>query len=825
MDVVSDRTILHNLSYDDMVFWAQQNSNSSLDDWLAAVNQYDVSELEAAEEYFSGAMNYYKNSDGTYGVISFRDNFQNTVQNLPDSNVSDISRGTFSQMLNRAKDSVTDKLNVTRFPASGGLGSQASYVVGSVASGIGAVSTGIALGKAIDSTLYNLNPDFWDSHGMSTLNPETWNSITNGDDSPAAGLFNMILGLNPTTGQSQAYIDENALAYFAYYMKDKGVFSEGGVEVDVNAAKSDIAFSHPNYTYSLNAATGNIQIPWSGNVAYFEYVFLNNTYPVYFYKVVPTGTLISAVSRGTFSYRLDTHKTDGTVSYGSVKNVGITKTNYKSSGNSYAFVNSLDGGISASSASAVPASTVSTSPDANTLYDIAYAIAYHSSIVSPVIGINNQSGATQPDTSSWTDVPSTLQSLQNQYPNMWNDAVTWDNVQPDGSNPQLTYVPVPMPQVTSGLDTQPVSGVATQTQPQIDPSTFTDQLLKVITSIATNPEPQTQTQIETDEPPQNPTDVGTGTTPVVVVPTGSATALWSVYHPTKAQIDSFGAWLWGSPFLTNIGKLFENPIEGVISLHKIFATPVDAGVHNIVVGTLDSNVSSQTVTEQYVTVDCGNVDCHEYFGNIFDYSPHTSVSLYLPFIGIVPLDVDDVMRSTIHVVYGVDVFTGACLAMVEVKRDACTVNMYQYSGCASVEYPLSNIQHAQLINAIIGVGGAIGTIAATGGAMTPMVAAGTAIGAASGLAAGGKANVGRSGGFSGNAGAMGIKKPYLIIQRPQTKVATTFPRLDGYPNNISVRLGDCSNHVKCRTVHVNGINATRSELEQIEMLLKEGVEI
>ena len=84
-------------------------------------------------------------------------------------------------------------------------------------------------------------------------------------------------------------------------------------------------------------------------------------------------------------------------------------------------------------------------------------------------------------------------------------------------------------------------------------------------------------------------------------------------------------------------------------------------------------------------------------------------------------------------------------------------------------------------------------------------------------------NVGRSGGFSANAGAMGIKVPYLIIERPQTKVAETFPRLIGYPTNYSVKLGSCSNHVVVKHVHVEGINATESELEQIESLLKTGV--
>lgn len=34
---------------------------------------------------------------------------------------------------------------------------------------IAATGVGISLGKVIDSALYNANPDFWDSHNMSTL--------------------------------------------------------------------------------------------------------------------------------------------------------------------------------------------------------------------------------------------------------------------------------------------------------------------------------------------------------------------------------------------------------------------------------------------------------------------------------------------------------------------------------------------------------------------------------------------------------------------------------------------------------------------------------
>ena len=429
-----------------------------------------------------------------------------------------------------------------------------------------------------------------------------------------------------------------------------------------------------------------------------------------------------------------------------------------------------------------------------------------------VDGVSNQPNATLPDTSAWNDIPSTLQSLQNQYPDAFNNPMVWNMDTPfqNDTGHQATYIPVPFPMANSSTDTMPVSGTQLQNSTQV--GTYPQAIQKLITDTAQ----QTTTQPAT--PPSNPVDTGTGGSPTPVAPTGSASALWSVYHPTQAQINSFGAWLWGSVFTTDIRKLFEDPIQGVISLHKVFAPPVDSGSGNIVVGTLDSGVSSATVTQQYVTVDCGSVSCDEDFGNVFDYAPFTSVSLFLPFIGIVPLDVSDVMRSTIHVVYGVDVFTGACLAMVEISRDGNTVNMYQYSGVASVEYPLTNMQQSNILSGLLSVAGGVAMTVASGGV-------GFAAGAAmvGGAAQAANTHIGRSGGFSGNSGAMGIKTPYLILVRPQTKVAGTFPLLEGYPTNYSCKLGDCTNHVVVTHVHVEGINATDTELTQIESLLKEGV--
>ena len=74
-------------------------------------------------------------------------------------------------------------------------GSKVATVAGKVATGVACVATGLQLGKVIDSALYNANPDFWDSHNMETLNPDTWGDIVT-DDSLLGKAFHVFYGLD-----------------------------------------------------------------------------------------------------------------------------------------------------------------------------------------------------------------------------------------------------------------------------------------------------------------------------------------------------------------------------------------------------------------------------------------------------------------------------------------------------------------------------------------------------------------------------------------------------------------------------------------------------
>lgn len=827
-------TALNNLSYDDLVKWVNLSAgnNEYLQKYIAEAAKYGVDEMSAVEDMAATYMNFYKDGNGAYTITSFNSDAQISAINPVDSNIGTISRGNVQTPLNRAKDAITNKLQFSTTPASGSFAQNAAYFLGSVGQAVGCASVGITLGKTVEGALYNSNPDFWDSLGLWSINPETWKTLTNGDNSWQAGLFNFIYGIDPNTGNSQAYMNQEAFAYMAYALAQNGIFSSGGTitppqEVPTFANRyvnekmskyydeiSTIDVSGMGTGIDLETGSITPRFITGGKVSICSVttpVQSRNNMTLVAYSDEPFTATVTGSSGET-----------STITASSV-------TELDNNGNSYTyyyagtFLSNRYYAFDSVNKDNFAGEHTDPFRDPSTAFALAY-LFLNGEPAQSIDGIGTQDGATLPNISDWSDIPSTLSSLQNQYPDLWNNPLVWDNYQPDGTNPQKVYIPVATPNSTTGTNTQPTSSNSTQTNPQVSPATSTQSLLDFITNVMTQPNPQTnpQTQEETDTqpkiPPQNPVDVGTGTSSPIVPPVGSASALWSVYHPTQAQVNSFGAWLWGSPFLTDIGKLFQNPIDGVISLHKIYAPPVDSGSGTIVVGTLDSQVSSATVTQQYVTVDCGSIDCYEEFGNVFDYPPHTKVSLYLPFIGIVDLDTNDVMRSTVNITYGVDVFTGACLAMVEVTRDGNTVNLYQYAGVCAVSYPLGNVQQSQLFAGLLAVAGGVAASIASGG-----VAAPAALAVVGGVGAAAQSSIGRSGGFSGNAGAMGIKKPYLILQRPQTKVAETFPELAGYPTNYSCKLGDCSGHVVIKHAHIEGISATDTELEQIDSLLKDGV--
>lgn len=302
---------------------------------------------------------------------------------------------------------------------------------------------------------------------------------------------------------------------------------------------------------------------------------------------------------------------------------------------------------------------------------------------------------------------------------------------------------------------------------------------------------------------------------------GSATGLANLYNPTLAQVKEFSRWLWGSDGLNldQLKKLLQDPMQAIIGLHVMYATPTTGAERGIQVGYINSGVNSKIVTEQYTEIDCGTVTINEYFGDARDYSPFTQVYCYLPFIGIVELNADDVVNSTLAIKYKIDVLTGCCLAQLTVKKYGLDAVLYTYTGNCAVQMPITSGNYLSTVSSLLGAVVSGAAAVATGGALAPV-----AIGAAANALGGGaRASVAMSGSLGSNAGAMGSRKPYLIIKRVEQADANGYNEFYGYPTNKRVNLSQLSGYVRVKEINLSGTNATEEEQNEIVALLREGV--
>ena len=411
--------------------------------------------------------------------------------------------------------------------------------------------------------------------------------------------------------------------------------------------------------------------------------------------------------------------------------------------------------------------------------------------------------------------------------------------------------------VNPGAETDPIYVPRPNLDPALDPSEI----------------PISESSPEEQVPPQSIGDSPPFIFPVPgvpfpsIVPQGSDTPVTSgspgfiqVYNPTPSEFIAFGRWLWVTYADATIDKIWNNPFDGVIGAHELYATPSKDGYSTIRSGFLDSGISSIIVRQRYTQINCGSIVIPEYWGNYLDYSPYSRAYIYLPFIGIMEVDVDDIVGHAVNVLYHVDSYTGSCIAQITCARTGYSNTLYQFSGDCSVEIPMAGGSQAAIKAAIIGANayqnaanisagmsllGGIGSgiLSGIGGALGGNPGFGIAHGI--GQAVGGitsavsqyaqgeaqhtaamvsqKSTVQHSGSFGASHGAMGIKKPYIFIRRPIQKVVNNYNRLYGYPAHKMVVIGDCTGYLRCREANVQSSLATEEEKSLIEQLLKSGV--
>ena len=354
-----------------------------------------------------------------------------------------------------------------------------------------------------------------------------------------------------------------------------------------------------------------------------------------------------------------------------------------------------------------------------------------------------------------------------------------------------------------------------------------------------------------------------------------------IYNPTLSQLQSLANYLWtDTTFLQTVvnhaKQLLEDPIEAIISLAMLPVAVPQGSSESVRVLFINTGVSMAPATTQYVEVDCGSYALEEYYGSALDYNPYTQVDLFLPFIGQVSLNTDEVMGHTISVKYRVDIVSGMCVAKIFVDGNC----LYQFSGNCAIFMPLNSADFSSYLSAAItaatalvsaGAGAAAGSAAAgaeaiaepavqTGGNLlgageslvTPQMAAqyradefvrsfmpsdssGSVPSASLGemerkfisntalAVLGSKISFEHASHLAGNSGILGIRRPYLIINRPDMCNPAQYGKYNGRPCMMYLNLGSLSGYTEVQEIQLTGFSATNPELAEISKMLKGGV--
>ena len=303
-----------------------------------------------------------------------------------------------------------------------------------------------------------------------------------------------------------------------------------------------------------------------------------------------------------------------------------------------------------------------------------------------------------------------------------------------------------------------------------------------------------------------------------------------VYVPTAQNLKDLTTWLYSRPdqIITNLKKIWANPIESIISLHIVPTVAPIGTTEEVKFCGIGTGISMPLLSTQYDTINCGSLQLDSgtvvpaEYNSFVDYGAFTRVKLYLPFIGIVDMNTDDVVGANLSVKYNIDYFTGAVVAFVKSTKSNSSKNieynsvLYTYNGNFLLSAPITANNWGALYQSLVGTVSHI--------AQATIDPIGGAAGIASDLISP-KVNAQRSGNIVGGQGLLGEWKPYIIIERPPIQVPLNNGAYNGYMCNKYLQLGTCQGFTQVTdgTMRIKNTLATDKELQMIKEHLEAGV--
>lgn len=292
---------------------------------------------------------------------------------------------------------------------------------------------------------------------------------------------------------------------------------------------------------------------------------------------------------------------------------------------------------------------------------------------------------------------------------------------------------------------------------------------------------------------------------------------------TGASIGSHGAytlsntkllleWFRSNTFINDLDRLFSNPIDSVFALRLY---PLDFYLHDTAhsitftdtsILNVSTSIGGVTIEDGYnFMIDGGSYYYTAYYGNYADFV-NVRYSIYIPFVGIVPIDGSRVVNKNLSIKYILDISSGKASAVLFSNTDIIGI----YSATVGIDIPLtSSSLNEQLLNATLsGIanlisGNALGLI----GSVTDMFNRRETI----------------SGNLSSSASLYLPNNAFLLIDNYYTIEPNNYQKVLGRPSMYGNTIGQYTDgFIQVLDGDFSQIQCTSTEMDELLSILKSG---
>ena len=306
------------------------------------------------------------------------------------------------------------------------------------------------------------------------------------------------------------------------------------------------------------------------------------------------------------------------------------------------------------------------------------------------------------------------------------------------------------------------------------------------------------------------------------------TGLLTLFSPDKTQTRALANYLWNdNSFFTQLQKLWTEPMDTIISFGILpcnLSSITDAQASTINVGNVNTGLTAFKLNKQYLEIDFKHVNIPQNSNNALDFEPFCKAQMYLPFVGFVPMKINEIMGANVYLKYQIDCLSGDCVAQVGVEKyNDYQANLksilYEYHGNCLIKLPLCSRDFSSFYKNLI-----TAPIGAISGAVGGSVGGGVVNGVASVVDTFlDGPDIQRSGAYSGSSSAFALRTPYIVVTKACQHMPEHYSKYVGYPSFITYTLSTLSGFTVVEGVIDNTVKASDSEKIEIENLLKEGV--